>query len=305
MTQTTAVQPAAPATPAARPSPALEIAPTDENVAYGPHERNVLDFWQAPAATAGHATPLLLFIHGGGFRNGDKRGIDQNLLRNCLSAGISVASINYRLSHHAIYPAPFTDSARALQFIRSRADEWHLDPTRVAASGGSAGAGISLWLGFRNDMADPTSVDPVTRQSTRLTCMAVRNGQTSYDTRFIKTIIPGDTYRVEALVQLYGLSGPDESANPRPEKARLMEEASALTYVKPGVPLPPVFLTYNQSNQPPAPDIAQGPGIHHPTFGFILKERLDMLGVECIVRCAGESDLRPTEMDFLRQHLGV
>ena len=79
-----------------------------------------------------------------------------------------------------------------------------------------------------------------------------------------------------------------------------MEEASALTYVKPGRPLPPVFLSYNQPNQPPAPDIAQGPGIHHPTFGFVLKERLDKLGVECTVRCAGESDLHPTEMDFLR-----
>ena len=65
-------------------------------------------------------------------------------------------------------------------------------------------------------MADPASADPVARQSTRLTCMAVRNGQTSYDTRFIKTIIPGETYRVEALVLLYGLSGPDESANLRP-----------------------------------------------------------------------------------------
>src|SRR5207245_2350855 len=113
----------------------------------------------------------------------------------------------------------------------------------------------------------------------------------------------GDTYRVDALVLLYGLSGPDESANPRPEKARLMEEASALTYVKAGVP--PVFLTYNQPNETPAPDIAQGPGIHHPTFGNILKERLDQLGVECIVRCQGESDLHPTEMEFLRKHLGV
>ena len=96
------------------------------------------------------------------------------LLKDCLDSGISVAAINYRYSTQAIAPAPFQDGARAVQFLRSKAKDWNLDPQRFAATGGSAGAGISLWLGFHNDLADPKSEDPVLRQSTRLACMVVR-----------------------------------------------------------------------------------------------------------------------------------
>ena len=159
---------------------------TQRDVHYGPHERNVLDFWQAKST---QPTPVLVSIHGGGFRQGDK-GIGAWLLNDCLDSGISVVAITYRFSQQAIAPAPFEDGARAIQFIRSRAKEWNLDPKRIAATGGSAGAGISLWLGFHDDMADPKSDDPVCRESTRLTCMAVTEGQTSYDPRFIRELFP-------------------------------------------------------------------------------------------------------------------
>jgi acetyl esterase/lipase len=67
------------------------------------------------------------------------------------------------------------DGGRAVQFARSKAKEWNIDKARIAATGGSAGAGISLWLAFRDDLADPKSDDPVARESTRLTCAAVRH----------------------------------------------------------------------------------------------------------------------------------
>src|SRR4051794_18473810 len=155
-------------------------APDLADVKYGPHERNVLDLWKAKAD---RPTPLVVFIHGGGFRAGDKSGVPLPLLRRCLDAGISVASINYRFSQHAPFPAPMLDGARVVQFLRSKAGEWNLDPTKVAASGGSAGAGMSLWLGFHDDLADTSSDDPVARQSTRLTCMGVLGAQSSYDPR--------------------------------------------------------------------------------------------------------------------------
>jgi acetyl esterase len=59
---------------------------------YGPHERNVLDLWKAKADKP---TPLVVFIHGGGFRAGDKSQVSPLLLEHCLKAGISVAAINY------------------------------------------------------------------------------------------------------------------------------------------------------------------------------------------------------------------
>ena len=97
------------------------------------YERNVLDLWKAKSD---RPTPLVIYIHGGGFRSGDKSSVDARLLDRCLDAGISVAALNYRLSSQAPFPAPMLDSARAVQFLRSRASQWNLDPARFAATGG-------------------------------------------------------------------------------------------------------------------------------------------------------------------------
>jgi len=134
----------------------------------------VMDVW---LAKSDKPTPVLVSIHGGGFRGGNK-SVSGALLKQCLDSGISVVAITYRFSNEAIAPAQFLDSARAIQFIRHNAKEWNLDTTRIAATGGSAGAGISLWLGFHDDLADPDSDDPVLRELTRLTCMMVNGGQT-------------------------------------------------------------------------------------------------------------------------------
>ena len=146
-------------------------APDLANEKYGPHERNVLDLWKAKSDKP---TPLVVFIHGGGFRGGSKEALSPALLDGLLAKGISVMAINYRLSPEVSFPAHYMDCARAIQFARSKAKEWNLDPKRVGATGGSAGAGTSLWIGFHDDMADPKNADPVLRQSTRLTCMAVQ-----------------------------------------------------------------------------------------------------------------------------------
>jgi acetyl esterase/lipase len=66
-------------------------APDLENASYGPNERHVLDLWKAKAT---QPTPLLIHIHGGGFAAGNKRQLAEDLLDQCLAAGISVASIN-------------------------------------------------------------------------------------------------------------------------------------------------------------------------------------------------------------------
>ncbi len=75
------------AAPPPRPTPTVAKLP------YGTHERQVLDFWQAPSKKP---TPLVLFIHGGGWQGGDKNGLSGPAIRQLLDAGISVAAINYR-----------------------------------------------------------------------------------------------------------------------------------------------------------------------------------------------------------------
>jgi hypothetical protein len=116
-----------------------------------------------------------------------------------LNAGISVVAINYRLikSNSELQPpvkAPLYDAARALQFVRSKAKEWNIDKTRIAASGSSAGACSSLWLLYHDDLADPESDDPIARESTRLYCAAVNNAQTSLDPKQLKAWTPNSKY---------------------------------------------------------------------------------------------------------------
>src|SRR6185503_9957422 len=98
------------------------------NEKYGPHERNVLDLWKAKSDKP---TPLVVFIHGGGFRAGSKEGVSPLLIDGLLKKGISFMAINYRLSPEVSFPAHYMDCARAIQFARLHAKEWNLDPTRV------------------------------------------------------------------------------------------------------------------------------------------------------------------------------
>jgi acetyl esterase/lipase len=284
----------------AQPLPAPDIA----NFKYGDHERNVLDLWKAHSD---QPTPLVVFIHGGGFRAGDKSQLNPGLLRGLLTAGISVGAINYRLSQHAPFPAPMHDSAKAIQTYRAHAKEWNLDPARIGATGGSAGAGISLWLGFHDDLAKPDSDSPLARQSTRLTCMAVFGAQSSYDLRFIKKEIGGRAHEHPALLPFFGITA-DEVDSQKAHK--LFEEASPITHVSKDDA--PAFLFYNEPKGPLPDDARPGQGIHHPRFGEVLKKELDALGIECIVRHADDykeggpasgQNVNREIVEFFKKHL--
>src|SRR6516225_8834777 len=109
------------------------------NVPYGKHPRQVLDFFQAKSEKP---TPVVFYIHGGGWRAGDKKTNPQPFL----DKGISVVAINYRYVKNGVeekieppVKAPLEDAARALQFVRSKTAEWNIDKKRIGATGGSAG----------------------------------------------------------------------------------------------------------------------------------------------------------------------
>lgn len=268
--------------------------PDRKDVHYGPHRLQTFDLWHA----SGDGTaPVALYIHGGGFRGGDKRSLSAGFLKQCLKGGISVAAINYRLTPAVKFPAPMHDCARAIQFLRHHAKAWRLDPTRIASTGGSAGAGISLWLAFHDDLADPKHADPVARQSTRLTCAAVRGAQSSYDPRFCTQIGLPRLMQHPALPSFYGLKA-DELDTPRAHK--LYERASPINYVTRDDP--PVLMDYG-SNVPIDEKSSFSVVVHHPKFGFVLAEKMKALGVECIVQCRGETKGKAiTQYEFIRKH---
>ncbi|HUQ68897.1 MAG TPA: alpha/beta hydrolase [Planctomycetaceae bacterium] len=265
------------------------------NVKYGPHERNVLDLWKAPS---NKPTALVVFIHGGGFRAGSKEALSPALLEGLLAKGISVMAINYRLSPEVSFPAHFMDSARAIQYARSKAQEWNLDPTRIGSTGGSAGAGTSLWIGFHDDMAKAESSDPVLRESTRLKCMAVNGAQSSYDPRAIKDWIGEAAAKHPALDGFYGLKA-EERDTPRAHK--LYEAASAINYLSQDDP--PVYAFYGEVGEIAA-DAKPGQGIHHINFGLRLKEQMDAHKIECTIRSRKDrADPDKDMVDFFARHL--
>jgi len=151
------------------------------NVTYGEHERNVLDIW---FADKNKQTPLAIYIHGGGFSTGSKEKINGNELTQLLAAGISVASINYRYKTIVPLPGAHNDAKKALQFIRYQAESWGINKDKIGVWGGSAGAQISMWLGFSDEMANVNSKNPIERESTRVTCVATKGGQTTMESDF-------------------------------------------------------------------------------------------------------------------------
>jgi acetyl esterase/lipase len=218
----------------------------------------------------------VIYYHGGGFRNGDKSSIDARLLERLLERGVSVAAANYRLSATAPFPAQMHDAARALQFLRLHAAKYKIDPARVGATGGSAGAGISLWLAFHDDLKQPAAPDPVLRQSTRISAAVVYAAQSSYDPRLIRKLFQTDQVH-PALISFFGMSAAADVEDRRFHP--LFEEASAITHATAGDA--PVLLYYPQRNEPLPPNSSGQQHIHHPKFGFLLKEKLDRLGIDC------------------------
>lgn len=102
-------------------------------------------------------TPLVVWIHGGGWRGGDKRAVEVDYL---LREGYAVASLNYRLSGDAIFPAQIQDVNAALGFLRDHAAEYHLDPGGLVVGGDSAGAHLATLAGLSaNERPDSFMTD--------------------------------------------------------------------------------------------------------------------------------------------------
>jgi acetyl esterase/lipase len=255
--------------------------PTLADVAYGPHQQQKMDFYKAQSDKP---TPLLFFIHGGGWKNGDKGSFNDQA--PYLAAGISVVSINYRHISHAeadkIAPpvkAPLHDAARALQFVRTKAAEWNIDKARIGASGSSAGACTSLWLAFHPDLADSESNEPVARESTRLWCAAVVRAQTSLDPKQMVEWIPNSFYGFHA----FGFKG-DTGKPPAAFAEFLAKRDTILPWIAEYSPYalvsaddPPVYLFYDLV---PAMGQTQENPTHSPNFGVGLAEKLKSAGVE-------------------------
>lgn len=258
-----------------------QIKPTAANAAYGPDERNVLDFWQAKGEGP---RPLLVYIHGGGWVAGDKNQ-DTGHYQPFLNKGISCAAINYRLTAKHPLPAPVHDAARAIQFLRTKAVDWKIDTSRIALSGVSAGACTSMWLLLHDDLADPKSADPVLRESTRVCAAAVIAGQTSIDPKVIEPWLGPNVLKHRMINMAVGEATIEKALENYDQHKQLYVEFSPYNHVDGQDP--PLWMTYEADMTLPSKDA--GHGIHHPVYGVKLKEKSDAAGHECHLLIPGTS----------------
>jgi acetyl esterase/lipase len=245
------------------------------DVAYGKHPRQVLDFYQAKSAKP---TPVVFYIHGGGWQGGDKKTNPKAFL----DEGISVVAVNYRYVRNGVeekveppVKAPLEDAARALQFVRSKAAEWNLDKTRIGATGGSAGGCSSLWLAFHDDLADPQSDDPVARESTRLYCAAVNGAQVSLDPRELREWMPNYRYGAHA----FGLPNIQSLIDNRENVLKWIKEYSPIEHVSKDDP--PIAMFYRGE----VPVVGSSPKdpTHSGIMGIKLEERLKHVDVDVVL----------------------
>jgi poly(3-hydroxybutyrate) depolymerase len=136
---------------------------TDNNLKSSELQQNSLkihlDIVVPPNATAKSRQPLIVFIHGGGFRQGSKKGLTSQTV-SYASAGYVAATLNYRLTVHQNTNAELRTKAalhaledvqNAIRFLKANAEFYHIDTTRIAVSGGSAGGGLALGIAIGAD----------------------------------------------------------------------------------------------------------------------------------------------------------
>ena len=129
------------------------------------------DFFPATADISS-PVPLLVWVHGGAWRFGTNQALRDTILRTPAGeqpntqalmraafqqAGWAVASINYRYSHQALFPGALHDVKEAVRFFRANAQEFGIDPQRIAVAGGSAGGHLSMLVAHTGDSAASNS----------------------------------------------------------------------------------------------------------------------------------------------------
>jgi acetyl esterase/lipase len=130
-----------------------------KDVQYGPNNlqgNNLMDLY-FPSTGSG-PYPVVVWIHGGGWLIGNKDNSPREVL---LDNGIAVASINYRLSKEAIFPAQEEDCFGALQYLRTHARELNIDPNEIGLWGASAGGHLVALVGIKSSIGSPNGTAPV------------------------------------------------------------------------------------------------------------------------------------------------
>lgn len=126
---------------------AVEAAVVQNDIAYGPKERNTFDLYLPENVDN---APIVMFIHGGRWFRGDSTQIElYDRVQSLTEAGIAIASINYTYSSEEVWPQQIDDVMSALDYVHANGDTLGYDSSRMAVWGQSSGAHLALWAGLK------------------------------------------------------------------------------------------------------------------------------------------------------------
>ncbi len=230
------------------------------------------------------ATALVIYIHGGGFVNGEKeRAYEYHIedIPKFLKEGIAFATIGYRFIQdvdNGVIDC-MNDSKYFLQYIRYHASSFNIDPERIALFGQSAGAGTSLWIGLNDDMAEDTD-DPILSQSTRLKAIGAFRTQATYDILRWEEVFAEYTIdmsrippmMMDQLVRFYGIE--DSKLLYTDDMINYRKRVDMLELISPDDP--PLLVMNDAKDGPPLFTDPQ----HHPYHAKILKEYAEKHGLK-------------------------
>jgi acetyl esterase/lipase len=135
--------------------PGISFSQQVKTFSYGEHARQKLDV-MAPAK--GKSSPVVVFLHGGGWIRGDKK-IYQYIQRRLASEGVVTVSANYRLSPEAVFPAFIDDGAEVVAWTSHNINNHGGDPEKIYLMGHSAGAHTVAMLGLNESYLEKAGVD--------------------------------------------------------------------------------------------------------------------------------------------------
>lgn len=155
----------------------------EADIAYRPGDSKAwrLDLVR-PRRDGQKARPALVFIHGGGWKNGDKRkGFFIDGAIDYAQRGYVCITVNYRLLAEAPFPACIEDVKCAVRWLRAHAKEYNVDPERIGGYGNSAGAHLAAMLGLANPDADLEGDGPYQDQSSLLQAVCASATPTDFN----------------------------------------------------------------------------------------------------------------------------
>lgn len=168
---------------AQQPAPSLPAnirAELDIPYAATDNPRQRLDLFLPKDAASDAKLPLIVYIHGGGWQGGDKRA-GLMLLPLVQSGQYALASVGYRLTGEAIWPAQIHDCKAAIRWLRANASTYGIDPARIGVAGSSAGGHLVCLLGTTGDVADlEGSLGEHRGVDSRVVCVVNQFGPTDF-----------------------------------------------------------------------------------------------------------------------------